>query len=60
MLDISREWETEYLCARVKRIEEDVKNGKFESALDYLNMIQEKAKSAEILIRKHLVAAKSK
>jgi hypothetical protein len=46
-------WETEYICDRVKRITKDVENGRYESALDYLNMIQEKAQAAERLIKKH-------
>jgi pterin-4a-carbinolamine dehydratase len=45
-------WETAYICERVKRITKDVENGNYVSALDYLNMIQEKAKSAEYQIRK--------
>lgn len=45
-------WEAEYICERVKRITKDVENGRYESALDYLNMIQEKAQAAERLIKK--------
>jgi hypothetical protein len=48
--NIERVWETEYLKARVDRITEAVKNGRYDSALDYLSMIQRKAKDAEILI----------
>ena len=57
-MDLSREWETEYLCSRVKRIEETLKNENYEGALDYLNMIQEKAKNVENMIRKHLAIQK--
>jgi hypothetical protein len=45
-------WEIEYICSRVKNINEAVKNGNCERALDYLNMIQEKAKIAENMIKK--------
>ena len=43
-------WETEYLCDRVKRITEDIKAGRYESALDSLRMIQQKAYDAEYYI----------
>lgn len=43
-------WETEYLCARVKNISEAVKNGNYESALDMLLMIQDKASAAAAAI----------
>lgn len=46
-------WESEYICERVKRISKAVENGDYESALDYLNMIQEKAKAAECIIKKY-------
>jgi len=44
-------WESEYICERVKRISQDVEKGNYESALDYLSMIQEKAKAAEFVIK---------
>jgi hypothetical protein len=44
-------WETEYICLRVNRISEDIKDGNFENALDYLAMIQEKAKIVEKIIK---------
>ncbi len=46
-------WEVEYICERVRRITKDVEQGKIESALDYLNMIKEKAHAAEYLIKKY-------
>ncbi|EMS72262.1 hypothetical protein [Ruminiclostridium cellobioparum] len=48
--NFERVWETEYLKARVDRITDAVKNRRYDSALDYLSMIQSKAKDAEILI----------
>ncbi|WP_024834521.1 hypothetical protein [Ruminiclostridium josui] len=44
-------WEGEYICSRVNRIIEAVKNGNYENALDYLAMIQDKAKAAEKFIK---------
>lgn len=57
--EFEQTWETEYICERVKRITKDVESGQYESALDYLNMIQEKARAAEKLI-KNRSAAKAK
>lgn len=44
-------WETEYLCARVKRISEAVERDNLQAALDMLSMIQDKSKEAERLIK---------
>ncbi|WP_434510129.1 hypothetical protein [Desulfitobacterium sp. AusDCA] len=43
-------WETEYLCDRIKRVTEDVRAGRYESALDYLHMLQDKSRVAAYLI----------
>lgn len=58
-MDISsfeKVWETEYLCDRVKRVKEDVKEGNYERALDYLSMIRQKAADAEYFIKHNLSA----
>lgn len=47
----SQVWETEYLKARVDRVMEAVKDGRYEMALDILSMIQDKAKAAQKLIK---------
>lgn len=44
-------WETEYIKARVDRITEAVKDGRYEIALDILSMIQDKAKAAQKFIK---------
>ena len=52
-MDISefdKVWEIEYISDRVKRIREDVKAGRYESAMNYLQMIQDKAKAAAYLV----------
>ena len=49
--DFERLWETEYIKARVDRVVEAVKLGKYDSALDYLSMIQDKAKAAEKILK---------
>ncbi|MDO0824045.1 hypothetical protein [Desulfosporosinus nitroreducens] len=46
-------WETEYLCDRVKRVTDDVEKGNYESALDYLRMIRQKATDAEYFIKQN-------
>ncbi len=46
MKDFERTWETEYITSRVKRIAESVEAGRYEQAIDYLEMIQSKAQSA--------------
>jgi len=46
-------WETEYLCDRVKRVTDDFKKGNWESALDYLRMIRQKAADAEYFIKQN-------
>jgi hypothetical protein len=47
-------WETEYIKVRVDRVTEAVNRESYESALDYLSMIQDKTKAAERLIRAEL------
>ncbi|HBV88474.1 MAG TPA: hypothetical protein DEF42_17965 [Desulfosporosinus sp.] len=53
MSSFEKIWETEYLCDRVKRVTDDVKNGNWESALDYLRMIRQKAADAEYFIKQN-------
>jgi len=52
MRGFNQTWETEYIKARVERITDSVENGRYEQALDYLRMIQDKAQAAEMLIKK--------
>ncbi|RCX20859.1 hypothetical protein DFR58_10161 [Anaerobacterium chartisolvens] len=54
MREFSQTWETEYIKSRVDRVSESLKNGRYEQALDYLRMIQDKSKAAEILIKNSL------
>lgn len=49
--DFNRIWETEYLKARVDKITEAVENGNYENAADMLQMIQDKARQAQNLIK---------
>lgn len=51
MRNFERTWESEYIASRVKAISKAVKSGDYETALDYLNMIKEKARAAEVLIK---------
>lgn len=51
--DFEKTWEVEYICSRVKMVREAVSKGRYEDAKDMLNMIQEKAKSAEYEISNH-------
>jgi len=51
MNNFEKMWETEYICSRVKRVSEAVERGDYESAIDYLTMIQEKSKTVEKLIK---------
>lgn len=51
MREFERTWETEYLCVRVKRITQAVKSGDYEAALDFLQMIHDKTRAAEYLIK---------
>lgn len=53
-------WETEYICARVKRIANVVKKGDFEAALDMLSMIRDKTEAARYLILGELGARRAK
>lgn len=52
--DFEQRWEVEYICDRVRQIDKAVKNGNKEKALDLLNMIKEKAASAEYFVKKLL------
>lgn len=47
----NKEWEVEYICAKVRDISHAVENGNYEHALDMLSMIQSKAKVAEHTIK---------
>lgn len=51
MREFNSTWEVEYICERVRQITQAVENGNYETALDYLRMIREKAKAAEYLIK---------
>lgn len=48
-------WETRYICERVNRIAKAVEDGNFESALDYLQMIKEKASAAEYFLKRKIM-----
>lgn len=54
MRGFNQTWEIEYIKARVERVTESVQNGRYEQAIDYLRMIQDKAKVAETLIKENL------
>lgn len=43
-------WEVEYLCARIKMIEDCVKNKNYSKAYSLLSMIQEKSRNAEFIL----------
>lgn len=51
LIDFEKTWEVEYIVARVKRVAECVENGNYEAAIDYLQMIQDKAKTAEAFLK---------
>lgn len=46
MKDFERTWENEYIISRVKRVAESVASGRYDQAIDYLEMIQSKAQTA--------------
>lgn len=52
--DFNQRWEVEYICDRVRQIDQAVMRGDKERALDLLNMIKEKATSAEHFVNKKL------
>ncbi len=45
-------WEVEYIKARAEKIADAVTNENYESAMDMLRMIQDKARQAENLLLK--------
>lgn len=49
--EFGQTWEVEYIKSRVELVTEAVKRKDYESALDYLSMIQDKAKAAECTIK---------
>ncbi len=44
--DFNKTWETEYIMSRVKKVAESVAAGRYEQAIDYLDMIRIKAEIA--------------
>jgi trehalose-6-phosphate synthase len=52
--EFEQTWETEYISNRVKSVTSAVKSGSVLSAIDYLKMIQDKAKAAQRLLEEHL------
>lgn len=49
--DFNRVWESEYLKSRVEKITEAVADGNYESAMDMLQMFQDKVRQAQNLIK---------
>ncbi|MCQ4925029.1 hypothetical protein NE686_18150 [Tissierella carlieri] len=50
-------WESAYICKRIEKIEEAVREGNYEVAIDYLSMIKDKAAFAIGYLREHEMAA---
>ncbi len=53
-MEFNKEWEIEYIKKRVEKVAEAVEDGQYDRAIDFLKMIQDKAKNAETYIRSEL------
>lgn len=51
--EFNKVFEEDYICARIRRVYESLEANRYEQAIDYLNMIQDKAKAAVSFIEEN-------